>query len=371
MALKQARRGSGKTHPNPAVGAVIVKNERMIGYGYHRRAGEAHAEIEALQCAGYETVKGADCYVTLEPCNHQGKTPPCTDALIQYGIRRVFISMLDPNPTVRGGGAAKLAKAGIEVHVGMLEKEALQLNESWIKWITTGRPFVIMKIASSMDGKVATTTGQSRWISCPESRRHAHRIRQQVGAILIGRGTIEADNPGLTARIGDRVVAAPLRVIADSHLRSPIDSVVFQPGFPGHTIVAIAYPANPERQREFMNRGVEVFEAGALDDRTNLKVLLEELGRRGIESVLVEGGPGLNATLLQQELVDKVMLYQSPMLIGGLAARSAIAGEGLGMLQEVPRLGGLRIRHLGQDLLIMGYPEYRKSVPDEGTLKVS
>ncbi len=365
LALTLARKARGRTRPNPAVGAVIVKNGRLLSAGYHRRAGEPHAEIEALRKVGHRQIRGADCYVTLEPCNHTGRTPPCSEALIEAGVRRVVVAMRDPNPSVRGGGLERLAEAGIEVDSGLLESEARKLNESWIKRVTTGLPFIILKIASSFDGKVATATGESRWISSEQSRYHAHRIRSTVDAILIGRGTLMSDNPSLTARIGDRIIAAPLRIVADSSLQSPPTAQMFRPEHPGRSIIAVRDRAGEERRHSFDGLNVEIFDAGDDCGKTDIKVLLEELGRRGIERVLVEGGPELNHTLLRRRLVDTVMLYLAPMLIGGRDARSAIEGEGLGRLDQVPRLLHVRVRRLGPDLLVTGNPDYTVESPEK------
>ncbi len=365
LALALARKARGKTRPNPVVGAVIVRNGRLLGTGYHHRAGQPHAEIEALRSAGSRRIRGADCYVTLEPCNHTGRTPPCSEALIEAGIRRVIVAMRDPNPSVCGGGLARLMEAGIEVDCGLLEADARKLNESWIKRVTTGLPFVILKIASSLDGKIATAKGESRWISSEKSRSHAHRIRRTVDAILIGRGTLMSDDPSLTARNGGRIVAAPLRVIADSRLQSPPTARMFQPDHPGHSMIAVRNRAGEERRRAFDGLNVEIFEAGDDGGKTNLNVLLEELARRGIERVLVEGGAELNHALLRLRLVDTVMLYLAPMLIGGRDARSAIEGDGLGRLDQVPRLHHIRVRRLGPDLLVTGYPDYPVAGPEK------
>lgn len=355
QALRLAGKGLGKTHPNPAVGCVIVKNGIVLGRGYHRRAGEPHAEIEALRKCPPGSTRGATCYVTMEPCNHHGRTPPCTEALLRAGISRVVAATRDSNPNIKGGGLEYLEQHGIHVTLGILIREAEILNESWIKWIRTGRPFVTLKIASSLDGKVATCKGESRWITNEKSRRHAHRIRSRNAAIMIGKGTAVADNPQLTARRGDRIIAAPLRIVIDTHLQIPPDLRLLNPDMPGRTIVAVLNTVDSPGKPILAERGIEWIEcppgAGGID----LDFLLTMLGQRGIESILVEGGPTLAFSLLKLKLVDKLMLYLAPILIGGRTARSSVEGRGFECLPECPELYSIRTRRMGKDFLLTAY----------------
>ncbi len=353
-ALSLARLALGKVSPNPAVGAVIVRDGAIIAEGYTEPPGSAHAEVVALRQAG-DGARGATMYITLEPCCHFGRTPPCTHAIIESGIAEVHIATLDPNPQVSGRGKAELEAAGIRTYLGEEEEKARQLNEAYIKFITTGLPFVIAKFAMSLDGKTATRTGDSRWISGQESREYAHQLRQAVDAIIVGVNTVLSDDPQLTARDkqGRPLERQPLRVIVDSEARTPATARLF--GEPGTTMVATTLAAPRTRVRGFQEVGAEVVEFVSQEGLVNLEELLKELGRRGSISVMVEGGSILFASLFEQGLVDKVVAFIAPMIIGGKRAKMAVAGEGVERIDHALRLNRVTIEHLGDDVMISGY----------------
>lgn len=354
-ALRLAERGRGRTSPNPMVGAVLVKDGRIVGEGFHPRAGEPHAEIFALRQAG-EAARGATLYVSLEPCCHFGRTPPCTQALIAAGVAEVHLAMLDPNPRVAGQGWSELKAAGIRTVVGEHEAEARALNEVFARWITTGRPFVIAKFAMSLDGKIATRSGDARWITGPEARRQVHQFRDQVDAILVGANTVIADDPQLTTRLDQDNVRHPLRVILDSRGRIPLTARVLDPALPGRTLVATT-PAMPEdRRRALADRSVEVLVLPASDDGVSLPALLNELGRREVTSLLVEGGGTVLGAFFAQGLVDKVLAFIAPLIIGGREAPTPVGSPGVDRLAQALRLERVEVRRLGPDVLVSGYP---------------
>ncbi|WP_298816254.1 bifunctional diaminohydroxyphosphoribosylaminopyrimidine deaminase/5-amino-6-(5-phosphoribosylamino)uracil reductase RibD [Chloroflexus sp.] len=341
-ALELARRAEGRTSPNPLVGAVIVNEGCIVGEGYHQRAGEPHAEIEALRQAG-EAARGATMYVTLEPCAHYGRTPPCADALIAAGIAEVYYAIGDPNPKVNGRGHARLAAAGIRVSQGLCEAEAYQLNRPYFKHITTGQPFVTAKFAMSLDGKIATSAGQSRWISNPASRQRVHYLRNLTDVILVGAGTVIADDPLLTTRLSNADAAGdvrhPLRIVADSRGRVPLSARVFDPSLPGKTVVATTIHSPTGYHRELAARGVDVWVLPTDPaSRVSLPDLMTEIGRRGLLTVFVESGSELLGALFKQRLVDRVMACIAPIIIGGRGAPGPIGGEGWAQLAHAARL---------------------------------
>jgi len=353
-ALSLARLALGKVSPNPAVGAVIVRDGAIIAEGYTQPPGSAHAEVVALRQAG-DGARGATMYVTLEPCCHFGRTPPCTQAIIASGIAEVHMATLDPNPQVSGRGKVELEAAGIKTSLGEHEEEARQLNEAYIKFITTGLPFVTAKFAMSLDGKIATRTGDSRWISGQESREYVHRLRQAVDAIIVAVNTVLADDPQLTARDeqGRPLARQPLRVIVDSEARTPVTARLF--GEPGTTMVATTSAAPRAKVREFQEVGAEVVELTSKEGLVNLEELLRELGRRGSISVMVEGGSTLFASLFEQGLVNKVIAFIAPMIIGGRRAKMAVAGEGVERIDHALRLNRVTVERLGDDVMMSGY----------------
>jgi diaminohydroxyphosphoribosylaminopyrimidine deaminase/5-amino-6-(5-phosphoribosylamino)uracil reductase len=354
-ALKLAKKGAGRVSPNPMVGAVVVKNGKIIGKGYHRFFGGAHAEINAIESAG-NAVKGADLYVTLEPCSHFGKTPPCVEALINSGIRKVFIGMVDPNPFVSGKGIRKLKKAGITVKTGILDMKCRRLNESFVKHITKKEPFVILKSAISLDGKIASHTGDSKWITCEESRRFVHRMRFESDAVMVGVGTVIADDPRLNVRLFRKIKKEPFRVIVDSSLKIPLGSNVLKPDFAEKTIVAVSKEKSVSKKSGVIkNMGAQVIPVPVKNKRIDLKVLIRILAKKGIASILLEGGSEVNAAALEAKIVDRVMLFYSPKLVGGKKAFGMIGGQGKSLISEAIKVDDLNIRRMGTDFIVEGY----------------
>jgi len=351
-----AAMGRGRTSPNPMVGAVVVQNGRIVGEGYHARAGEPHAEVVALEAASGAS-RGADLYVTLEPCCHQGRTPPCADRIIGAGIRRVVASMVDPNPLVAGRGAEPLRRAGIMVELGLLSREAVALNEAYIKFIRVRSPFVILKAAISLDGKIATSAGDSRWISGEQSRRRVHQMRDQVDAVVVGIGTVRRDDPLLTTRLpeGGR---DPVRVIVDGGGPFPSDAKVFHPTSSSPTWVAVASDAPPERAEALRRLGLDVIEAGGSHGRVSLAQLLKRLGEREITSVMLEGGEGIFTSAIEEGVIDKFVLFVAPLLVGGRNAPCLFGGEGVERVSHAVRLERIRIEQLESDVMIEGYTPY-------------
>lgn len=354
-ALALARQAKGRTSPNPLVGAVIVKDGKVIAEGYHQKAGTAHAEIHALNAAG-EDAKGATLYTNLEPCCHWGRTPPCTAAVIQAGIANVYIAEIDPNPSVAGKGIRQLEEADIRVHVGICTQEAAELNEFHKKYIQTGLPFVVLKTAMSLDGKIATTSGESQWITSEAARQRGHEIRDEVDAILVGRGTVERDNPSLTTRLQDREGQDATRIVLDSHGKTPADARIFNVESSARLIVAVTPEAPIEKVKALEKAGAEVLTIPATRGKVCFMRLMETLGKREITSVLIEGGGEINASAIAAGIVDKVMCFVAPKLIGGRNAPGPIGGEGVPTLKDVPHLQRIRITPMpDDDFLIEGY----------------
>lgn len=353
-ALGLASKGLGWTSPNPAVGAVVVSNGKIVGEGYHHRAGEPHAEVHALRQAG-EQARGATLYVTLEPCNHYGRTPPCTEAILAAGIRRVVAATADANPVVRGRGLLQLARAGLEVQVGVGRQEARELNEAFAKYITTGRPWVSLKAAMSLDGKVATRAGDSRWITGPSARRLVHQLRHRHDAVLVGIGTVLADDPRLTVRLGEG--RDPVRLVLDSSLRLPLQARLINQTSTAPTWVITTPRHDAERRRLLEAKGVEVIVVPGKGPRVDLATMLDLLGKRGITSILVEGGPTVNAAFLDAKLVDRMYVFLAAKIIGGCEAPGPVGGEGPERVAGAQRLTRVRVEQVGEDWLISGYPE--------------
>lgn len=356
LALREARRAEGRTSPNPWVGAVVVKEGIVVARGYTHPPPGPHAEVVALaQAKGL--AQGADLFVTLEPCSHYGRTPPCTEAIIKAGIRRVHVSMVDPDPQVNGLGIKALHEAGLEVVVGEGEEEARRLLEPYIKHRRTGLPFVIAKFACSLDGRIAAASGDSRWVSGPSAREWAHRLRTKVDAIMVGSQTVLVDDPLLTARPwGRHASRQPLRVVVDSQGRSPSTAKVFSPGVP--TLVATT-DASPSRWRTALaSQGVEVQVLPQEGGKVDLRSLLELLGRRGVLTLLVEGGGVLLGAFFDRRLVDKVYAIIAPMIIGAKGAPTPVAGRGAMRMADAIPLVKVAVRRLGQDLLVSGYPAW-------------
>nr|WP_255327078.1 bifunctional diaminohydroxyphosphoribosylaminopyrimidine deaminase/5-amino-6-(5-phosphoribosylamino)uracil reductase RibD [Selenomonas sp. FC4001] len=361
VALNLARNATGRTSPNPLVGAVIVREGRIVGAGWHRKAGTPHAEIHALNMAG-DLASGATLYVTLEPCSHHGRTGPCAEAVVKAGIKRCVIAMEDPNPKVAGKGIAILEQAGIEVRCGVLEDEARELNEVFLKWITAKRPFVVLKTAMSLDGKIATATGKSQWITGEAARRRGHEFRDIYDSILVGIGTVLADDPSLTTRLPDGVGKNPVRVVVDSQARTPLTAKVITDG-QARTIIAVSGLAPVHRIVALREAGAEVIEAFDKSksdlSKVDLSILMEKLGAMEISSVYVEGGGTVNFSLLKAGLVDKVYAFIAPKLIGGREALTPVEGEGFAELTDAVELEHTTVETIGQDILLTGYVKGR------------
>jgi diaminohydroxyphosphoribosylaminopyrimidine deaminase/5-amino-6-(5-phosphoribosylamino)uracil reductase len=352
-ALDLAARALGRTSPNPAVGAVIVRGNRIVGEGFHRKAGRPHAEIEVLKnLAG--TAKGATLYVNLEPCSHHGRTPPCADAVIQAGIKRVVIGMADPNPLVKGRGIRRLRRAGVEVKTGVLRQACEQLNEDFSLLIRTGRPMVTLKLAASLDGRIATVSGDSRWISGASSRRWVHELRNQVDAILVGSGTVGSDNPQLTCRI--RGGRDPLRVILDSRLSTNPQARTYTQKSTASTLIATT-SVGAKRQYLFEHCNparVEIVPFSAQNGRVPIPLVLAELGKRGIKHVLIEGGGQVAAAALGEDVVDKVLFFYGPILLGG-DGQAMIGTLGISQVAAGKKLHTVQVTQRGEDVVVSAY----------------
>ena len=356
QALSLARLALGQVSPNPAVGAVIVKDGAIVGQGYTQPPGGDHAEIVALIESGARA-RGSALYVTLEPCAHQGRTPPCIDSIIAAGVAEVHIATLDDNPLVAGKGKKGLEKAGIGVKVGEEEDKARQLNEAYFKFIKTGLPFVIAKYAMSLDGKIATREGDSHWISGEEARHIVHQMRHMSDAVMVGINTALADDPRLTARLGHGQGGVchcqPLRVVVDSKGDLPPDAAMF--GEPGKTLLVLGKELATEDEAAYRKAGAEVLVVPGRKGMVDLKGLLGHLGKRGITSLMVEGGGGILGSLFDTELVDKVVCFIAPTIIGGAKARVPVGGQGVATMAEALRLHRATINQVGEDVMVSGY----------------
>lgn len=357
-AIAWAWRASGRVAPNPAVGAVVVRDGMVVGEGCTKPPGGPHAEIVALNQAG-EHARGATLYVTLEPCAHYGRTPPCVDAILRAGIRRVVIAIRDPYPEVDGRGIAALRAAGLEVDVGLEAKAAAEVVAGYLKRLRTGLPEVTLKYAMTLDGRLATRTGHSRWITGPEARRYAHQLRDRHDAILVGVGTVLQDDPELTTRLdpsecGDGGPHHPLRVVLDSQARTPPTARLLSPAVPGQTLIVTTEGAPPERVAALRAAGAEIVTVPARCGKVDIRSALFELGARGINSVLVEGGGRVLGSLFDAGLVDRVVAFVAPVLVGGSDAPIPLAGRGVETMDRAVRLIDVRIRQLGPDVVIEG-----------------
>jgi len=361
IALREARKGLGRTSPNPAVGAVLVKEGKIISKGYHKAYGLPHAEVEALQKAGSQA-SGATLYVTLEPCNHYGKTPPCTQAIIKSGVKRVVIGMKDPNPFVEGGGAEFLRKHGIEVKEGVLEQECFELNKNFVKFVTKGVPFVAIKVAMTLDGWIATRTGHSKWITNEASRNFVHRLRDIVDAVLVGVGTVISDNPMLNTRLKRKKGKDPLKVIIDPHLRIPIDCNVLK-NKPEKAIIVVGKGAvSKEKIDRFKKEtGADVIECAFKEGKElDLKQMLLLLAKKNITYLLIEGGSKTIGSFIRQRCVDEFFIFKAPKLIGGSDGIPMAYGKGVESMDKAIQIKVLKIRRFQDDLLIHGYPVFNE-----------
>lgn len=352
LALDLAKAQTGQTSPNPLVGAVIVKEHQIVGLGAHLKAGEPHAEVHALRMAETKA-QGATMYVTLEPCSHYGRTPPCADQLIEAGIKRVVVAALDPNPLVSGSGVQRLAQAGVEVETGVLAQEAEAMNEVFNYFIQHKKPFVTLKTATTLDGKIATVTGESQWITGEQARADVHALRHQNDAILVGVNTVIKDNPRLTTRLGETEGRHPIRIILDSSLRTPLDAQILDTST-APTWIFTTKSASDEKRSEYLKRGVRVFQTED-EKRVSIENVLLALGKEQVSSLLVEGGGEVNAAFLQGRHVQKVVAYVAPLLIGGHLAPTSFRGEGFAALTDAVRLTNMSLEMLGEDLKLTGY----------------
>ena len=372
-AIELAKKGGGFVHHNPLVGCVVVKDGAIIAEGYHEKYGEFHAERNALTRCQSET-KDASLYVTLEPCCHHGKTPPCTEIIIEKGVKKVYVGILDPNPLVAGKGVKRLQDAGIEVEVGLCADEIRELNKVFLKYITTKRPYVIMKTAMTLDGKIAAFTGDSKWVTNEESRKMVHQLRSEMAGVIVGIGTVLADDPLLNCRLEGNP-HQPIRIVVDSNLRIPADSQLVKTAKEYRTIVACRHfdrseaerseveksSLNVNKQKGFLDslqtlemRGLEVIHCASKDGHVDINDLMVQLGAQGIDSVLLEGGGTLNAAFLEAGCVDEVWAFIAPKIIGGVAAKTPVSGKGIDRMSDAIKLQNIDIQNVNGDILIKG-----------------
>ncbi|MFD1955789.1 bifunctional diaminohydroxyphosphoribosylaminopyrimidine deaminase/5-amino-6-(5-phosphoribosylamino)uracil reductase RibD [Paenibacillus thailandensis] len=356
LALELARKAQGQTGINPVVGCVIVREGRIVGVGTHLKRGTGHAEVHALRMAG-EEAEGATAYVTLEPCSHYGKTPPCCERLIEAKVRRVVVAAQDPNPLVAGRGIARLREEGIDVTVGLLGEQSTLMNEKFNKYITTKLPFVTLKTASTLDGKIASRTGDSRWVTGAAAREQVHTLRHQHEGIMVGIGTVLADDPQLTTRASVDAID-PVRIIVDSRLRLPLEARVVTDRS-ARTVVLAAESADPDKRRALEAAGVEVVICGS-GGQVDLPEAMKKLGEMEIGSILLEGGGKLNGAMLEAGLIDKIVLYYAAKIIGGQEAPGTFTFEGFERMADAVRLERVSVEMAGEDICVTGYPANRK-----------
>ncbi|MFZ0132428.1 MAG: bifunctional diaminohydroxyphosphoribosylaminopyrimidine deaminase/5-amino-6-(5-phosphoribosylamino)uracil reductase RibD [Desulfobacterales bacterium] len=356
IALELAREAMGFTSPNPMVGAVVVNEGHIVGKGYHAAAGLPHAEVNAIDDAGPQA-RGATLYVTLEPCNHTGRTPPCTEKILAAGIRRVVVAMRDPNPDVKGGGIEFLAAKNIAVTSGVCENSAALLNEAFIKYTRTRRPFVTVKCAATLDGRIATRTGDARWVSGEAARARVHRLRHAVDAIMVGVNTINNDDPSLTTRIEGFNGRNPHRYVLDTHLSISEDARVLQAGFAGGTTVVAEACVPAEKKTRLERKGAHVLVSAVKNHRIDLAALMMVLGASGVTSLLVEGGGRVIASAFRDGIVDKVIFFLAPKILGGDDGVPICAGPGPALMKDCLPLKNMQVQMIGGDVMIEGYME--------------
>lgn len=355
QAIRLAAKGEGFTSPNPTVGAVVVKDGRIVGRGWHEAAGKPHAEVMAIDDAGPLAEK-ADIYVTLEPCNHTGRTPPCTEKILGAGIRRVVMAVRDPNPDVTGGGMAYLKSRGIEVVEGVCREKAQKQIEWFCKFVRTKTPFVTLKCAMTLDGRIATRTGDSKWITGTSARRYVHQLRHAADAIMVGSGTVRADNPSLTARLDDRPTRDPIRVILDSGLNIEEDATVLHQESTAQTVIVTGGAVDKDKKQRLEDIGVCVIaENQDQDGHIQLSGLMKRLGEMNITSLLIEGGGRVSGSALKAGIVDKVCFFYAPKILGGDDGIPVCAGVGPERMKDVIRLNGTSVRRFDEDILVEGY----------------
>ena len=352
-AFELAKKGVGKVNPNPLVGAVIVRDDKIIGEGYHEFYGGPHAEVNAFRSAK-ENVEGATMYVTLEPCSHYGKTPPCAEAIVKNKIAKVVIGMLDPNPLVAGKGVKLLEENEIKVDYGYLCEELSEMNRVFLKFIQCKQPYVVMKTAMTLDGKIASHTGDSRWVSNKKSRARVHELRNELSAIMVGVDTVIADDPILTTRLKAKEGRSPIRIVLDSMARIPLDSKVLNTCDQAKTILAVTEEVKSEKLKEIEDLGNIVLKVKSSNGRVDLQDLMIKLGEEGIDGVLLEGGATLNFSALQAGVVDEVMSFIAPKFIGGANAKTPVGGQGFEKMKDAIELENIEIKQLGNDLMLTG-----------------
>ena len=356
MALDLAIKGEGYTSPNPMVGAVVVKDGQVVGGGFHEIVGGPHAEVNAINAAGKHAA-GATLYVTLEPCNHTGRTPPCTLKILDAGISRVVVAMPDPNGNVAGGGMELLKQHGLEVVSGVCEAQARKLNEAFITYVTTGLPFVIAKCAATLDGRIATHSGDSKWVTGEAARRHVHRLRHAVDAIMVGINTVRKDDPSLTTRLGDRKGKDPTRIILDTHLSIAPDARVLRQDSAADTILVAARTVGQNKKAAFEKAGVRVIEAALKHNQIDLGNLMAQLGAMEISSLLIEGGSRVLGSAFRAGIVDKVQFFYAPKILGGDDGIPICSGPGAELMRRSIALKDITVQRFGDDVLIEGYVE--------------
>jgi diaminohydroxyphosphoribosylaminopyrimidine deaminase/5-amino-6-(5-phosphoribosylamino)uracil reductase len=354
MALELAARGAGYVAPNPMVGAVVVQEGRVVGTGYHQAVGGPHAEVHAIDDAG-DQARGATLYVTLEPCNHHGRTPPCTHKILAAGIQRVVVAVADPNPDVAGGGNAYLKDQGLQVLCGVCREQALRLNESFFKYARTKIPFVVLKMAATLDGRIATRTGDARWVTGPEARARVHALRHAMDAIMVGVGTVKVDDPELTTRLEAGRGVDATRIILDTHLRMPDTARMLQQASVAETWVVCGPAAAPDNRKRLADQGAVIVEAGLADGRIDLAALMRILGARGITSLLIEGGAQVASAALNAGILDKVFFFYAPKILGGDDGIPMCSGPGPEKMRESLPLHRVEVERVGADVLVSGY----------------
>lgn len=353
LALDLAQRNRGKVSPDPAVGAVIVKSNKIISTGFHNKFASPHAEEFAIKKAG-KRAKNSTLYINLEPCCHFGNNPPCTDNIIKSGIKKVVAAMHDPNPLVCNKGFEELKKAGIKVEVGLLKNEAEKLNEFFIKHITTQKPFIILKYAMTLDGKIATQKGESKWISNPKSREYVHKLRSTVDAVMVGIGTVIKDDPFLTVRGIKNKPKNPKRIILDTHLKIPLNSNVLQDR-PSDTIIATSKPSDRNKIKKLEDMGIFILKIKTKNGSIDLHDLINKLGKMKITSVMIEGGQKLLTSAIQSNIADKIICFVSPIIFGGANAPSPISGKGIDLIEKAIKLKDVAIKQFKNDVMVEGY----------------
>jgi len=358
-ALRQAKKALGRTSPNPMVGALIVRGDRILARGYHRGPGQKHAEADALTKLKKKVNKNDILYVTLEPCNHFGRTPPCTEAILASGIKRIVIGMKDPNPHVTGGGAGYLSSKGLEVKIGVLEAECRRLNEAYVKHVTTGIPLIILKTAQTLDGWTATVTGHSKWITNERSRAFVHGLRDRVDAVMVGIGTVLADDPSLTSRLPGKMTKDPVRIIIDTKLRISSQAKVIKNQSSAKTIIAVGPKIPKKRFNAYESAGVSILKCPLKKGLIDLHDLFQKLGAMSLNSVLVEGGSGITGSLIRERLVDKFYIFKAPKILGGEDGFPMASGPGAKRMDKCLSLKETKIRRFEEDILIEGYPVYK------------